>query len=372
MRFFLTLLSITLGFSAHAQIVDASFFPSMKTINPGVVHLRQHGFIGAEMSSRKFEKQHDVTKYSLVDGIQTDVDLKKATVYRAGKGPGFTIEGLFDQENGTQTDVSRVSSDTRKTTSEASSTFLGGILDFKYFGVSYARSSYDFFYKFRVGEVPNISAHDIDEELSYSQIKVGSAIRLGLVRLGAYYLTQKGDGSYAYTYYDPTTGNKGTTEEFDATSDAHGYGLGVGSTFKNFRFETTLEKMSEIEVDISEDYPGTLNNTPESQRLTLVAEMKFTKIALGFRARQIKGNFYDLQDIISANLLYKNLTEDDSRLETTFNFGFGISKGLSFSAFYTQSTIETTEVDPIDTSSGDKFDAVTKATAMGVNVSYVY
>ncbi len=372
MRFLLAFLIIGVSFSAQAQIVDASFFPAMKTINPGVVHLRQHGFIGAELSKRSFAKQHDVTKYNLVDGIQTDVELQKATVYRAGKGPGFTIEGMFDQESGTQVDTSQVASDKRKTTSEASSTFLSGTLDFKYFGISYARSSYDFLYKFRVGAVPDLSANDVKEELTYTMLKVGSAIKLGPVRLGAYYLTRTGDGSFTYTYYDPNTGNKGDTEAFDTSSAAHGYGVGIGATGPKLRAEASFEKMSPITVDIPSDYPEPVNDTPASSRLSVVGEVKFTKLALGFRARQIKGNFYDLQDIISANLLYKNLTAEDSRLETTFNFGLGISKGLSVSGFYTQSTIKTEELDPIDPDSGDRFPAETKATAMGVNVSYVY
>jgi hypothetical protein len=372
MGFFLILISLLFCDLTKAQITDASFFPSMKTINPGVVHLRKLGFMGAELSNRKFEKQHAVSKYGIIGGIKTDVDLKKATLYRAGRGPGITFEGLFDQETGTQVDSSRRSSDSRKTTSEAKSTFFGGNFDFKYFGLSYSRANYNFLYKFRVGQAPTLSAHDIDEKLDYTNIKLGTAFKIGFLRVGAFYLTQKASGQYAYTYYDPNTGNQGTTEDFNASSDGHGYGVGLGSTFRNFRIETSIEKMSEIKVEISDSYPGQLNNTPASSRLSLVTEMQFSKIALGLRARQIKGNFYDLQDIISANLLYKNLTSDDSRFETTFNFGFGISKGLSLSGYYTQSIIKTSEVDPISPDSGDKYDATTTAKAMGVNVSYVY
>ncbi|MBY0515452.1 MAG: hypothetical protein K2P81_00985 [Bacteriovoracaceae bacterium] len=344
----------------------------MKNINPGVAHLRQHGFIGAELSKRNFKKQHDVTNYGLIGGIKTDVDLQKTTIYRAGKGPGITFEALYDQESGSQVDSSKTSTVSRETTSDAKSTYLGGNIDFKYFGISYAKSKYNFLYKFRAGDVPTLSAHDIDQQLDYTNMKIGTAFRVGFLRVGLYYLNQKSTGDYAYSFYDPSTGNKGSTENYGATTSANGYGVGLGSTFPNFRIETSLEKMSQIKVNISDLYPGELNDTPASSRLSVVGELKFTKIAFGFRARQIKGNFYDLEDIISANLLYKNLTSDDSRLETTFNFGFGISKGFSFSGFYTQSKITTSEVDPISPSSGDKYDATTNATAMGLNLSYVY
>ena len=45
-------------------------------------------------------KVHDVNAGGVIGGIKTDVDLKKGTLYRAGKGPGITFEALLDREDG--------------------------------------------------------------------------------------------------------------------------------------------------------------------------------------------------------------------------------------------------------------------------------
>jgi hypothetical protein len=136
--------------------------------------------------------------------------------------------------------------------------------------------------------------------------------------------------------------------------------------------ETSLERMYNTTINISKDYPEEAHAAAPSSRLSFLGEMKFTKVALGFRVRKIQGNFSDLEDIISSNLLYSNLTADDSRLKTTFNFGFGISKGFSFSGYYAQSKIEADEIDPINTSCGIKYPAETTTKAIGVNLSYIY
>lgn len=372
MHYLLLLIAIFCPVTSFAQIADASFFPSVKSINPSVAHMRRHGFVALDLSRKNVEKDHDVRQGPIQNGVQTEVELQKATLFRAGKGPGITFELLFDKENGEKVEtIDLTSIGKRTTTNEASSTYYGGILDLKYFGLSFGKANYDYFYKFNVGEPPDVSAKDIKQDLDYTNLKLGSAIKVGVLRFGAFLSSLKSSGEFAYTYYDPTTGNKGTTEKFPVTTSSNGYGVGMGVSAAKVRMEASLERMYGNTMEISEDYPDDTEVPPPSSRMSLAGELMFTKIALGVRLRQIKGNFTDLEDIISSNLLYGHLEAEDTRLETTFNFGFGISKGFSFSGFYTQSTVESEEKSPIS-GSDDKYDAVTKSKAFGVNVSYVY
>ena len=372
MLYFLILYILSLPLLSLAQIADASFFPSVKSINPSVAHMRRHGFVAMDLSKKNVERNHDVPLGGIVGGINTEVELKKGTIFRAGKGPGITFEALFDKEIGEKVETIKLNTGEKRTiANEASSTYYGGMLDLKYFGLSYAKANYDYFYKFRIGEPPNVSAKDVKQGLDYTSLKLGSAIKIGVLRLGAFLSSLKSSGEFAYTYYDPNTGNRGTTEKYPVTTSSNGYGVGLGVSGENLRLETSLERMYGNTMDISDDYPDDVSVPPPSSRLSMSGELKFTKIAFGMRVRQIKGNFTDLEDIISSNLLYGHLEGDDTRLETTFNFGFGISKGFSFSAFYTQSEVASEEKSPVF-DNGLKYDAVTKSKALGVNVSYVY
>jgi hypothetical protein len=109
----------------------------------------------------------------------------------------------------------------------------------------------------------------------------------------------------------------------------------------------------------------------KGSRVTVIAEVKFGKIGLGLRARQIDGNFTDLEQLISSNMLYANADSSASRLENSFNFSYGSGKGFSLSAFYTTSKSETQEKNQIF-DDGEKYTTTTSTTAYGLGVSYVY
>ena len=371
MRFLIASLILSWTPELLAQIADASFFPSVKTINPGVVHNRLDGFMGLDLGKKNVEKKHDVPLGGIIGGIKTDVDLTKGTFYRAGKGKGITVEVLLDHEQGTKTEKIRRPSDIRTIKNEASSTYYGGVLDLKYFGISYAGANYNFTDKFRIGEPPMVSAKDQKQDLNYTNLKIGSAIKYYNFRLGAYYLQQKAKGDYSYTFFDPATGNRGTTEKFPVTIDGSGYGVGLGWTSPKLRLETSYEGMSKADRDISDSYPAELPSTTATSRLSLVGEIKFSRFAIGGRVRQYRGNFVDLEDIISSNLLYGSLGKDDTRLETALNFTLGKGKGLSFSGYFSTSKVNSEEESPVF-SNGEKYKAVTTSQAFGVNVSYIY
>lgn len=361
---------LMLSTAVWAQITDASFFPSVKSINPGVVHMRRGGLISLDYGKKKSEKKHDVTVGGIVDPIKTDIDLTKTTLFGAFASRPLSVEILFDKENGERTQaIKHPTYGDRTSTDDAESTYYGGIFDFRFFGISYANAKYSYLNEFRVGTPPNLSARDEDKDLSYTNLKIGTAIKINVIRAGAYVLSQKASGDFTYTFYDPTTGNKGSSEKYGVTQSAKGYGVGLGFTLPALRAEMSYESLYDHDLNLSSDYPGDVVEPKDSSRISAVAEARLRWFSVGFRFRSIKGNYVDLEDIISTNLLYDNLGENDTRTETTFNFSFGDSSGFSPSLFYTQSQVTSDEKSPVF-DNGLKFKAVTKSTAYGATLSY--
>lgn len=361
---------VLFSFPIFAQVTDASFFPSVRSINPGVVHMRRGGLVSMDYGKKIFDKNHDVPLGGIVGGIQTDIDLTKKTLFATAASRFVSIEALLDQEDGTRKEVINSTTHGKRTSSDdADSTYYGAIFDFRYFGLSYAGANYSYLNKFRVGTPPDLTARDEDKNLSYTNLKLGSAIKIKSLRLGAYVLSQKASGDYTYTFYDPTTGAKGGSEKFPVDISSQGYGVGLGFTLPRLRSEVSFEKLYGYDFDLSSDYPIEQNEPTDSSRVSFVAEVKFSFMSLGFRFRSIKGNYIDLEDVISSNLLYDQTGPNDVRTETNFNFSFGDSKGFSPSLFYTQSTLNTDEKSPVF-DNGLKFKAVTKSQAYGVNLSY--
>jgi len=355
-----------------AQIADTSFFSSVRSINPGAAHKRAQALVSLDVGKKDIVKNQAVTEGGIIGGIETTVALQKNTLFAATKGSTLTFELLGDRETGTKTEhINSTTRGERNIENKATSTYFGGIIDMRFLGVSYSTANYFTANKFRVGEPPDVSANDLETDLNYTAIKVGTAFDIGSFTFGLFGMNQNSKGNYTYTYYDPNTGNPGTTEVWPAKSKAQGYGLGVGYTSKKFRAEISHENMSAAELEADNNPLGLINAPTASSRLSGTVEARFGKLALGGRIRVITGNFTDLEDLIPSQLLYGEMTESDKRLETSFNFSYGSDKGFTFSASYSQSTTDTDEENAIFGSS-NTFPATTKSTAMGVNVSYYF
>ncbi|WP_413560551.1 hypothetical protein [Bdellovibrio sp. HCB209] len=355
-----------------AQIADGSFFPSVRSINPGIAHQRKQALISLDVSKKDIHKDHAVTTGGIVGGVQTDVALQKNTLFGATKGSWVTFEALVDRETGDKTEhINSTTYGVRDVKNSASSNYFGGILDFKILGLGYATANYDTFYKFRVGEPPDVSAKDMHTVLNYQMLKAGTAFNIGGFTFGAFGMNKTSTGDYTYTFYNPTTGNPGSTEVWPAKTSANGYGVGLGYTSKTLRLEVSQEHMSADDLTANDNPLEIIKGAPASSRLSGAAEVRFGKLALGVRVRNYTGNFTDLEDLIPSNLLYGEMGESDTRLETSFNFAFGSDKGFTFSGFYSQSEAKTDEESTIF-ANGVTYPATTKSTAYGVNVSYYF
>lgn len=357
--------------NALSQISDASFFPSMKSINPGITHMRKQGFLAVDASKEVVDRHQDVLTGGIKDGIQYDLELDKKSFFRAGKGGGFTVEALIDKSEGKLNQsfedlVGKVDSETT-----ANSTYMAGIIDTSFFGIMLGKASYEYQFYLEADEIPNLVIHDHDWKIDYNVMKLGTVFRFGKVSVGAFYLSQDSKGSVDFSYYNPDDGVKGSTENYPISTETKGYGIGIGYTTNVLHVEVSQEQITSQKLVKGDDFPWDVDEQPKSSRFTLVAETKLKWFAIGLRYREIAGNFYDLEDVISAKLLYDELGKTDTRTDTTFNFSFGSSKGLTYSAFYSQGDVKSVEpVNILD--NGEVYPTVTKSEAYGINISYIY
>jgi len=371
MRFYLIIITFLLSKSAMAQIADASYFPSVKSLNPGILHLRDTGFIALDKSKTSIKKHHDVQTGGLIDGVNTTIDLDKTTIIREGKGGGITLGFLIDTETALRQEKIKKTGLERIIDTEATSSYRGLTLDLGFIGVTMGKATYNYFYEFRVGEVPNISASDRDFEVEFDSLKIGTSFKIGMFSIGAYMLNQTSSGELAYSYYNPSTGLKGSTENFKIEDSTKAYGVGVGYTNKVIRVEGSLEKITQQKLSKPDDYPIDVIEPPLGTRVSAVVEFRVGKIALGGIIRKIEGNYSDLENIITSKLLYEEMTAGDERLETSFNFAYGNSTGFSVSGFLTQAETKTEEESNLY-NNDIKYDATYKTNAYGVTLSYSY
>lgn len=365
------LISLFFSRPSFAQIADSSFFPSVRSLNPGLAHLREQALVSFDASQTQVKKNHAVTAGGIVGGIDTTVDLQKTTLFGAGKYGFVGLELLGDRETGKKVEfINSTTHGARTISSDATSNYFGGILDLTILGVGFASAKYDTFYQFRVGDPPSISAHDTLTANEYQVLKVGTAFKIKDFTFGAYGVQKKSTENYEYTYYDPTTGNKGSTEKTPATRTQTGYGVGFGYSTKMYRIELSTEQMGKGSLDVDSDPAQIVQESTASSRTGVAVEARYGKLSLGARVKNNVGNFTDLENLISSNMLYGQMGESDTRMETSFNFGWGADKGLSYSAFYTRSETTVDEPSPVFTT--DAYPATTTSSAFGVNLSYYF
>lgn len=297
--------------------------------------------------------------------------MDKKTLFYAGKGSRLTFEILADQAEGklTQKFEDLVSKVDR--TTNAKSSYMGGIVDLGFLGVMVGKSSYEYRFFLESGAPPDYWARDNDWEINYGVMKLGTAFRVGSFTLGLFYLEQQSDGTVDFTFFDPDTGNQGSTLPYDITTDTKGYGVGVGYSTSTMHFEVSQERVTSQKLSTASDFPWDVEAQPLSERFTIIGEVKLKWFALGLRYRLITGNFYDLEDVISAKLLYEDLAKTDTRSETTFNFSLGGGKGITYSGFYSSSDVASREEVEI-VGNGFLYPTTTKSQAYGINISYIF
>lgn len=368
---FLLFILCSVAFSAHAQISDVSFFPMMSSINPGVIHMRRGGLIAADHQRNTIEKDHQVTGGGIEDGIQTEVKTSSYTGFMGISTRPVSFELMYKQASGTKDEQSESSTHGDLSfKNDASAGYARGVLDFRFFGVSYAKTDFEYQNMYKLIEGPSVARYDETIDLAYQDIKVGTAIKIGPLRLGGYYLQQSATGNYNYQPYDAATGAALAPTKSPAKIQNKGAGGALGFTLPTFRMELGFEKLMAGSMKIDSAYPLAVKKPDNAERSSVVVEAKlFSWLNLGLRYRRIKGNYIDLEDILTYHLLYSDLGPDDIRNEIIYNFSFGDSEGFSPSFFIMSSSVTTQEPSPL---AGDDEDYKAKTTATSAGVTLLY
>jgi hypothetical protein len=366
LRFILLIFMIT---ELKAQVVDSSFFPNQKTINPGIAHLRQTGFLGADISQTSLEK---IVYVPQVDsqGEKTEVSLNKGTFYRAGKGGGITFEFLYDAEEGEKViSFNSLTYGPESTTTTAKSVFQGFVLDLDFIGLSFSNSNYENKFAYRFGSPPTVFAGDDYTYIEFSDVTIGKTFAFGRFRVGGYYRKQTKTGRVDRIYID-TDGTRSPVDPFKLKGEKVVIGYGLGFTGSNFRFELSHEETNEDTLTVDRPLELELDEIEKSSRSSLVLEVKFWKVAIGTNTSLISNNYFDPQNIIVSELFYATQSPKE-RIQNTFNFSYGTPGGFAVSGFYSESRSSNDERGELF-DNGFEYDAEVTSRSYGVNISYVY
>lgn len=371
MKFLIWNILIFLSPSIFAQNAISSFFPSVRTVNPAILHKRVHGFLAIEHKKTTLKKHQDILTGGILDGVNTEVNLDKNNFYRSGKGPGITFDLLYDQEDGTKVEEFETSSYQRKTETNGKTKTFGGSLDLGGFGVSIKKAEYHNFYDFHVDEVPSLNRETHETELDYLEHIYGVSFTFSGIDFGVYHGRREASGDVSSILYNPSTGAKNDPEVSKIKLKSTIQGVGVGYSSQKFKFEVSYEEQSKTSVSQSNTYLYEYPESDKASKLSLLSELRLSLFSVGFKVSKIAGNFYTFDELISSRVIYVNANEKDARLESTFNFTFGDSLGYSVSGFYSFSSVDYEEESEL-LDNGELYDTNIKEIKYGASVSYVY
>jgi hypothetical protein len=174
MKFFILALLFTSA--ARAQITDASFFPIMGSINPGVAHFRRGGIIAIDAEKTMNKKKLNVPLGGIQDGIHTNVDVDTGTGFFAFATRPVSGEFTLKDETGKKSEKSSSTiGGERNVRTEATAKYASALLDVRYFGVSYAYSDYNYENNYTLGAIPTLQRYDERAEFNYKNLKIGTA-----------------------------------------------------------------------------------------------------------------------------------------------------------------------------------------------------
>lgn len=355
MRLILVLVIISLPDFCYGQIADVSFFPNSRSINPGIAHLRKSGVIALDTSLTNVNKHQDVTVFD--NGVDSDITLKRASLYRGGKGKGITTEFLISNESGEKENTFQQSGTQNKFDSKSKSTYGDLKVSFGILGLSLGRGTFS--QNVRIDSTNFSSA--IDADFNFTSIKIGSSIGPKHIRVGLFYERILIDG-----IIDFTSDSNASRTTLDGTD--HSYGFGLSYNNGKAHIEMSYEKL--IFDDDTTNLAEGETLDPNAYRVTAVLEFKFKKISFGIKTSFIDGLFEDLNEVVSSQLLYGGMAKE-SRFEHSLNFSFGTDKGFKFSGFLSYTKFEVNEESDVIFNNQSYLSKVESKSA-GLNISYHY
>lgn len=337
--------------NAIAQMASSSFFSEMKSINPAVINTRSYGQYSAQYSADSIEKYQVIDEYYKEIGT-ADIDIKSTSVFRGGKGGGLLtteLNYLNSKGDRTEKDSSPTTTDTIISNSAKFSHYELGIGILNKLGLSIAKQDYSYRSSFEFTLDSNNFKEDTSEKIDTTIIKIGSVIPMGNFRISGYYarasITKDVKEFDALTGYDVYT-----KKESDQI-----IGGGLGYVTSASHYELSYERAL----------------SGSSSRLSLTAEIRFWKLALGYTGVAYMKGFQDNDKLVYNEIVYP----DDSgatRLEHIFNFAYGASGGFSVGGSASFSKYTTKEKSPFVSDTLPAIDVDIKSMSYALKVGYVY
>lgn len=344
----LILINYTMSF---AQMVNASLFGEMKAINPAVISDRKSGqftLIATKVDGKKDQ---------LVDGEnqKLSVDVNDLSIFRGGKGGGFTTEFYLRTATG---DVVRKAEDGDTTTNAKMNHLSYGV----------GLGSWGFSTFINTFSYKNTEVSGLDQSSTMIDFKWGTTGKfLGLnsgftaeilaIKLDLDEEEEEGGGNAMDE--EPPPGFM--------PMPLLGFGLGTkaGSTHFELAYELVPVPMSED----SGDGTGS-KKTFIPMRISLTTEFKVWGIAIGYTGRAYMSGFQDAEQALNNRILF--FKREDFRLEHNINFALGGSSGLSISA--SASLSETKGKEPLSATAPETltYETTTKLIVLSAKLGYVW
>ena len=177
------------------------------------------------------------------------------------------------------------------------------------------------------------------------------------VRIGAIYGTQ------AFSF--------GPIAEYDKYDKSYGgisgqyiFGGAIASSSSN----SLLELGFEIDPFAKSANPNVADPTP--MKVSLLAEIKWGAVTLGYKGMAFKGRYQDLDRIIQTRLVFGDIGQD-TRLEHRFNFSLGGTSGINLGGAASFSKT-TTKEKALLFSSDNKHETQTQAIGLSGKLSYSF
>lgn len=332
--------------NASAQMVSASLFGEMKSINPAVVSTRNAGqltFIGSKIKANKDQN---------VDGDKQKLELNVTdmSLFRGGKGKGFTTEFTVKQSTGDSNRSTATGTETAKATQSYSSFNMG----FSTMGLGLAYSKFDY----------KSNPSSLDQTVTSYMGVWGYRSTLFGLDTG---LIVQGYASKIDLVADETggMGAEGDSPSGMGVQLAFGAGLGFGSGATHFEFsiESTLQAVEE------QSETGEMESI-RPMRLSGTAEFKLWGISLGYTGRAYLNGYEDPEQIVFKRIIFPK--RDKLRLEHNFNFSLGATKGIQISGAASFSTITNEEPKSMIDPASLTYPTTTKLIMVSVKLGYAW
>lgn len=344
--------SLIFSSNAFAQMAAPSFFKDMKAVNPAIITMRKEANVRMRGQVDDVKKTQKATSddSSFVANEVSKTRLENVNFFKGSRGGGFTTELVLDHTAGQKkSDLVDSSNNTSGYTTNARSSYLNfsvgspGKIGLSGIYVNY-KSDYKYTGKYNGQSYSNSYSNKTSVIGARGGVVYGGPLSLGFIA--------------EYDRFSVFRDGKPGKEII--------LGMAFAATGSKYHFEFGVE----LDPFTKQDQDPTGRESPMPMKFSLLAEVKYDKITFGYKGRAFRGRYQDLDRIIQSQMLFNEIGQE-IRLEHSFNFSLGGSRGLGFGGSASFSKSKTQEASAVF-STAKKSDTDTRAASMALEVSYSY